>query len=86
MEDENKSGSNLLVVLNDPTPSEHSRVEKISQIYLEKQYVIVKDILNKNLNVLNAIAKQLKNKFVLSQEEIYQIYLNEKNSKITNIK
>ena len=86
MEDENKSGSNLLVVLNDPTPSEHSRVEKISQIYLEKQYLIVKDILNKNLKVLNAIAKQLQNKFVLSQEEIYQIYLNEKNSKITNIK
>lgn len=86
MEDENKSGSNLLVVLNDPTPSEHSRVEKISQIYLEKQYLIVKDILNKNLEALNAIAKQLQNKFVLSQEEIYQIYLNEKNSKITNIK
>jgi hypothetical protein len=86
LEDENKSGSNLLVVLNEPTASENSRVEKISQIYLEKQYAIVKDILNKNLNVLNAIAKQLQDKFVLSQEEIYQVYLNEKNPKIKSIK
>ena len=86
MEDENKSGSNLLIVLNDPTPSEHYRIEKLSLIFLEKQYAIVKDILDKNLDTLDAIAKQLMDKFVLSQEEIYEIYLNEKNSKIKNIK
>ena len=65
--------SNLSVELERNSPSNLFKLESMVQSYLNKQYKIVYDMLNKNKNVLDMIIEQLMKNKVLDQQDLANI-------------
>jgi Peptidase family M41 len=73
MENEACGGKNLCVVISEPSPSEMSRVEKMTQEYLENQYQIVFKMLQTHRVLFDSLMNSLRDKRILTQDEISQL-------------
>lgn len=74
METGDNAGSNLGVILDDPTPSEAAHVESLVRQFMVKEYQAVMAMLNDNRPLLNAIAEKLLSCPAVYQDELAALY------------
>jgi ATP-dependent Zn protease len=74
MNDAKTSGSNLAVILGEPSPSEMLHNETLTRKFLASEYAIAVKILSENRALLDAIADRLMRDSVLNQGEIAELY------------
>jgi len=70
MENPDNFGDNLAIILSPAIPYEDERVFKLTQNYLQKQYLAVIKMLENNFEMFESIMKSLMQKRILSQNEI----------------
>jgi len=68
------SGSNLAVVIGQPSPSEYVHIEEMVRKFLASQYAEVCNILKENNNLLNAVAERMLWDPVVDQFELKEIW------------
>ena len=68
------SGSNLAVVVGQPSPSEFAHIEELVRKFLAVQYAEVLKILTKNKNLLDAVAERMLWDPVVDQSELKEIW------------
>ena len=73
MEKAGQSESNLSLVLGEPTPSEYEHVEKLSRMFVAKEYLIVIEQLTKHRHLLDDVASRLLWDPVVDQDELIEI-------------
>jgi hypothetical protein len=74
MEVSGRSGSNLAVLLGNASNCEVEYLNALVREFLEKEYEVVKSILEKNRSLLDVIAKRLMSNPILDQSELSAIY------------
>lgn len=74
MEVSGRSGSNLAVLLGEASNCEVDYFNMLVRVCLEKEYEVVKSILEKNRSMMDAIAKRLMFNPILDQSELSAIY------------
>jgi len=74
MDEEGASGSNLAVIVGDPSISEYQHVELLTRSFLAREYGVVVAMLRGNRRLLDTIAARLKEKTVLDQQEMEAIW------------
>lgn len=72
----NLASNNLAVIIGDASPSEASHIEGLTRKFLQKMFLEVIQIIEKNLDYLHRIIDGLIEKSFLTQEEIQSIYQN----------
>ena len=73
MEDADFTGNNLIVLTSEPSLSDNIRIDRHVRTYLEKQYKIVLNELQKHRELLNNIMSELTEKQLLNQEDLIEI-------------
>lgn len=74
MEQVGASGSNLAVVVGDPTPTESAHVEGLIRQFLAIEYAVVLKCLSDDRASLNAITGRLLTDTIMDQAELIAIF------------
>ena len=75
MEDADFTGNNLIVLTSEPSLSDNIRIDRHVTAYLEKQYQIVLDELQKHRALLDKIKNEVTEKQILNRVDLIEIFV-----------